>query len=46
MITVWGRANSTNVIKVLWLCEELNLRFSRKDVGDHSAVCKLRNFLH
>lgn len=33
MITVWGRANSTNVIKVLWLCEELNLRFSRKDVG-------------
>jgi len=33
MITVWGRGNSTNVVKVLWLCDELGLSVARKDVG-------------
>ena len=33
MLTIWGRANSTNVQKVLWLCDELGLAFDRVDVG-------------
>lgn len=33
MITIWGRANSVNVQKVLWCCEELNLSFDRIDAG-------------
>jgi glutathione S-transferase len=45
MITVWGRANSTNVIKVLWLCEELNLRFDRKDVGGPFGGLQTPEFL-
>jgi glutathione S-transferase len=34
MITIWGRNTSSNVQKVLWLREELGLKFDRKDVGD------------
>jgi glutathione S-transferase len=45
MITLWGRANSTNVIKVLWLCEELNLRFLRKDVGGPFGGLQTPEFL-
>ena len=33
MITIWGRPNSHNVKKVLWLAEELGLDFVRHDVG-------------
>jgi glutathione S-transferase len=33
MITLWGRANSVNVQKVLWCCEELKLPFDRIDAG-------------
>jgi glutathione S-transferase len=33
MITLWGRQDSTNVIKVLWLSEVLGIAFDRKDVG-------------
>jgi glutathione S-transferase len=33
MITVWGRANSVNVMKVLWLLEELGLDHRRIDAG-------------
>lgn len=45
MITVWGRANSTNVIKVLWLCEEMNLGFTRKDVGGPFGGLQTPEFL-
>ena len=45
MIMVWGRANSTNVIKVLWLCEELGLRFDRKDVGGPFGGLQTPEFL-
>ena len=45
MIMVWGRANSTNVIKVLWLCEELALRFDRKDVGGPFGGLQTPEFL-
>ncbi len=31
--TVWGRANSSNVMKVVWLLEELSLPYQRVDVG-------------
>ncbi|SAK43961.1 glutathione S-transferase domain-containing protein [Caballeronia hypogeia] len=33
MLTIWGRANSVNVQKVLWCCEELGLAFERIDAG-------------
>jgi len=33
MLTIWGRENSTNVQKVLWLCDELGLDFERIDLG-------------
>lgn len=33
MITVYGRASSTNVQKVLWLFDELGLEFERIDRG-------------
>jgi glutathione S-transferase len=33
MIKLWGRANSSNVMKVIWLLEELGLPYSRVDVG-------------
>lgn len=33
MITVWGRKNSSNVKKVLWALEELNINYQQKDVG-------------
>ncbi|MGF6758650.1 glutathione S-transferase family protein [Paraburkholderia sp. GAS42] len=33
MITIWGRANSVNVQKVLWCCDELSLPYERIDAG-------------
>lgn len=33
MLTIWGRANSINVQKVLWCCGELSLPFRRVDAG-------------
>lgn len=33
MLRIWGRANSSNVMKLLWLCEELGLPFERIDAG-------------
>ncbi|EKT61871.1 glutathione S-transferase family protein [Providencia burhodogranariea] len=33
MLTVWGRTNSSNVKKVLWCLEELNVAYAQKDVG-------------
>jgi glutathione S-transferase len=35
MLTIWGRANSVNVQKVLWCCAELGLPFERIDAGLH-----------
>jgi glutathione S-transferase len=32
-LRIWGRASSSNVMKVLWLCEELSIPFERMDVG-------------
>ncbi len=33
MLKIYGRANSINVRKVLWMCGELGLGFSREDWG-------------
>ncbi len=33
MRILWGRANSSNVMKVIWLLEELGLPYERRDAG-------------
>ena len=33
MLKLWGRANSSNVMKVIWLLEELRLPYERIDAG-------------
>jgi glutathione S-transferase len=33
VLRIWGRSNSINVQKVLWCCEELDIRYQRVDVG-------------
>ncbi len=33
MLTIWGRINSHNVKKVIWLAEEMGLAYDRRDVG-------------
>ena len=33
MLKLWGRVNSINVMKVLWLCDEASIRFDRVDAG-------------
>ncbi len=35
---LWGRANSVNVQKVIWTCEELGLAYDRKDAGGAFGV--------
>jgi len=40
MFTIYGRANSSNVRKVLWLCEEIGLSdYERLDYGRGFAPC-------
>jgi glutathione S-transferase len=33
MLKIWGRASSSNVMKTLWLCEELAIPHERIDAG-------------
>jgi glutathione S-transferase len=33
MLKIWGRANSINVMKVLWVADELKLDYERVDAG-------------
>ncbi|MBK1661067.1 glutathione S-transferase family protein [Paracraurococcus ruber] len=33
MLKLWGRTSSSNVMKVLWLCEELSIPYERIDAG-------------
>jgi glutathione S-transferase len=33
MLKIWGRANSSNLKKVTWLCEEIGLPYERIDAG-------------
>lgn len=38
MLKVWGRRNSINVMKVLWICDELNLPVEQIDAGLHYGL--------
>lgn len=38
MLRIWGRANSSNVRKVLWCAEELGLHYTRIDAGGAFGV--------
>mgnify|MGYP001765227205 CR=1 FL=1 len=38
MLKIWGRANSANVKKVLWVAEELGLAYERVDAGGAFGV--------
>lgn len=38
MLKIWGRANSSNVKKVTWLCEEIALPYERIDAGQNFGV--------
>lgn len=45
MLRIWGRANSSNVMKVLWLCEELAIPHERIDVGGAFGRTKEPDYL-
>jgi glutathione S-transferase len=38
MLTIWGRRNSINVMKVLWVCEEMQLPYRQIDAGMQFGV--------
>jgi glutathione S-transferase len=38
MLKIWGRANSVNVQKVLWACEELGIPYQRIEAGMQFGV--------
>lgn len=38
MLLIWGNADSINVQKVLWCCEEVGLQYERIDAGRHFGV--------
>jgi glutathione S-transferase len=42
---IWGRLNSINVQKVLWLCEDLKIPFERTDAGMQYGVNKTQFYL-
>jgi glutathione S-transferase len=44
-LTIWGNADSVNVQKVLWCCEELGLAYRRVDAGKHFGVVNTPEFL-
>ena len=33
MLKIWGRANSSNVQKAVWICREAGIEFDREDAG-------------
>lgn len=41
MITLWGRNNSTNVKKVLWTLEELELPYDQILAGGKFALTRM-----
>lgn len=45
MITLWGRRNSVNVQKVLWALEELDVPYTRENVGGSFGGNKDADFL-
>ncbi len=45
MITIWGRKNSFNVQKLLWLCDEIDCAWKQIDAGGQYGVNKQPEFL-
>jgi glutathione S-transferase len=45
MLKIWGRGNSSNVQKVVWLCEEIALPYERIDVGGAFGGLDVPNYL-
>lgn len=45
MLKILGRADSLNVRKVLWLCDELNLAYAREDWGRGFQSPQLPEFI-
>lgn len=44
MLLLWGNADSVNVQKVMWCCEELGLAYRRIDAGRHFGVVNTPEF--
>lgn len=45
ILKIWGRENSINVQKVLWLCEDLSIPYERIDAGLTFGVNKTAQYL-
>ena len=45
MLQILGRANSLNVRKVLWFCEELSIAFEREEWGTGFRSAQSPEFL-
>jgi glutathione S-transferase len=45
MLKIWGRPNSVNVKKALWVAEELGLKYERVDAGMQFGVTKTPEYL-
>ena len=45
MLTLWGNADSVNVQKVLWCCEEAGIAYRRIDAGRHFKGLDTPDFL-
>jgi glutathione S-transferase len=45
MLKIWGRINSVNVKKALWIAEELGLKYQRIDAGMQFGVTKTPEYL-
>ena len=46
MLQLYGRANSSNVMKVIWLLEEMGLPYERIDAGLHFGVVDTAEYRH
>lgn len=44
MLKLWGNADSVNVQKVMWCCEEIGLPYQRIDAGRHFGVVHTPGF--
>jgi len=44
MLQLWGNADSINVQKIMWCCEELGLAYKRIDAGRHFGVVNTPEF--
>ena len=44
MLRIWGRANSVNVQKALWCCEEMEVPYERVDAGGSFGVVNTQQY--